>query len=129
MDVNMNTINEFCESHGIKVIDNNKRAYKFNKLNTAYFTDPTSLDNVYQTISYETEPLLTIEISASELEKIANFEQQVFNNLKTQGHYDLFNTMIAQKQLEKQIRSEYPAVQKAYENYSLVLKLASEGKL
>ena len=81
-------------------------------------------------VNFSTEPLLTIEIPQSNLEGIMAFEEQVFNNMKTYGshHYHLFNTMMEQKEAERRLRSNNAAVQKAYEQYSLMLALANGGK-
>jgi hypothetical protein len=80
-------------------------------------------------IVHDTEPLYTIEIAESELERIADFEQQVFNNAKKTGHYNLFEALMGQKEEEQKLRNKYPAVRKAYEHYSLMLKLAESGEL
>jgi len=77
----------------------------------------------------DTEPLYTVEIAESELERIAEFEQQVFNNAKQTGHYNLFEHLMEQKEQEKLLRDRYPAVRKAFEHYSLMLKLAQSGEL
>ena len=76
-----------------------------------------------------TVTLYTVEITESELQRIAEFEEQVFNNMKSQGHYNMFETLMEQKQQEKYLRDTYPAVKKAYEQYSLMLKLAQSGEL
>jgi hypothetical protein len=70
-----------------------------------------------------------VEISESELQRIAEFEEQVFNNMKSQGRYNMFETLMEQKQQEKYLRDKNPAVKKAYEHYSLILKLAQAGEL
>jgi hypothetical protein len=49
--------------------------------------------------------------------------------MKQQGHYNMFETLMEQKQQEKFLRDKYPAVRKAYEQYSLMLKLAQSGEL
>ncbi len=77
----------------------------------------------------DTEPLYTVEIAESELERIADFEEQVFNNAKQTGHYNLFQAVLEQKEREKELRDMYPAVRKAFEHYSLMLKLAESGEL
>jgi hypothetical protein len=77
----------------------------------------------------DTEPLYTVEIAQSELERIADFESEVFNNMKKQGHYRMFETLMEQKERERALRDKYPAVKKAYEQYSLMLKLAESGEL
>jgi hypothetical protein len=86
-------------------------------------------NRVYEDIICDSEPLYTIEIAESELERIAEFEQQVFNNAKKTGHYNLFQTIIEQKEQEQYLKNRYPAVKKAYEQYSLMLKLAESGEL
>jgi hypothetical protein len=124
------TTKKFCGEHNIRVIDSNKRAYKHTRANVALFNyadDYNKFHQEYQT--FETETLYTIEISESELERIAEFESQVFNNMKQKGHYGLFEVLMEQKEQEQYLRSKYPAVKKAYEQYSLMLKLAESGEL
>lgn len=115
--------------HQIKIIDTNKRAHKINKLDAVYFTSHKDYNLVDQKFYSETEPLFTVEIAQSELEKIAEFESQVFNHMRAKGHYDMFTMIMEQKEREKKYRDKYPAIKKAYENYSLLLKMAESGEL
>ena len=95
-----------------------------------YFRDPMDFNKVSLVdIVNDTEPLYTVEIAQSELERIADFEAQVFNNMKKQGHYHMFEMLMEQKEQEKYLTNKYPAVKKAYEHYSLMLKLAESGEL
>ena len=124
------TMQNFCHEHGIRVINSDKRAHKHTRANVALFhyeTDYNKFQQEYMT--FETETLYTVEISESELTRIAEFENQVFNNMKDTGHYNLFETLMEQKEQEQKLRSKYPAVRKAYEQYSLMLKLAQSGEL
>jgi hypothetical protein len=86
-------------------------------------------NRVYEDVIHDSEPLYTVEIAKSELERIADFEAQVFNNMKKQGHYQMFEMLMEQKEHEKYLKNKYPAVKKAYEQYSLMLKLAESGEL
>lgn len=126
-----NVVRNFCESHRIKVLDTNKRAHRYQKVNLNYFRDPSNFDMIQSHIDivHDTEPLYTVEIAESELERIAEFENQVFNNARKTGHYDMFGHLMEQKEREKYLRNKYPAVKKAFENYSLMLKLAESGEL
>ena len=119
-------LKDFIDHHKICIIDTNKRAHKITRLNTRFF-ESTSDYNLVMTdkIPFETERLFTVEISESELEKMAEFETQVFNNLKATGHYRMFEVLMEQKEREKYLRERYPAVKKAYEHYSLMLALAN----
>ena len=125
----MSSIKEFCNKHSIRVLDTNKRASRYHKVNLSYFNDPMDYNKVFQDIVHDSEPLYTVEIAESELERIAEFEAKVFNNIKEHGHYRLFETLMEQKEKEKYLKNKYSAVKKAYEHYSLMLKLAESGEL
>jgi hypothetical protein len=122
-------IKEFCHQHQIRVLDTNKRASKYHKINVNYFRDPMDFNRIYEDIVYDSEPLYTVEIAESELERVADFESEVFNNMKKHGHYRMFEILMEQKEREEYLRNKYPAVKKAYEHYSLMLKLAESGEL
>ena len=125
----MENIKQFCEQHQIRVLDTNKRASRYHKVNVNYFRDPIDYNKVHQEVMYDSEPLYTVEIAESELERIADFESEVFNHMKKQGHYKMFEMIMEQKEHEKYLYNKYTAVKKAYEHYSLMLKLAESGEL
>lgn len=118
---------DFLTRHNITVLDTNKRFSKYVPSHT-YFADQTDYNIINSVCNYETEPLLTVEIPSSNLEKLAEFEDQVFGNMKQLGHYGLFQNLMEMKEEEVRLRREFPAVQKAYENYSLMLNLCKSGK-
>jgi uncharacterized protein YktA (UPF0223 family) len=122
-------IRPFCEQHSIRVLDTCKRASRYHKLDINFFKDPMDFNRVYEHVVIDSEPLYTVEIAESELARIADFETKVFNNMKEHGHYRIFEIMMEQKEEEKRLRNKYPAVQKAYEHYSLMLKIAESGEL
>lgn len=126
------TTKEFVQAHSINVLDDRKRAHKFTRMNTKFFecsNDYNLLNDYFIEQRMETETLYTVEISESELQKIADFESQVFNNMRQQGHYNMFEVLMEQKEQEKYLKNKYTAVRKAYEQYSLMLKLAQSGEL
>ena len=124
------TTKKFCNEHGIRVIDSSKRAHKHTKANVSLFRYADDYNKfLNEPIHFETEILYTVEVAESELERIAEFENQVFNNMKQKGHYALFEVLMEQKEQEQYLRTKYPAVRKAYEQYSLILKLAESGEL
>ena len=123
-------VRDFCQGHDIKIVDQNKRAAKYRPLNLRYFSNPMDYNEVKQDyIRYETEQVYTVEIRESELTRIAEFESEVFNHMRQRGHYDMFNWIMEQKEREKYLKEKYPAVKKAYEQYSLMLKMAESGEL
>ena len=126
----MENIKSFCEQHQIRVLDTNKRAHRYRRINMQYFRDPMDFNTVSLVdVVNDTEPLYTVEIALSELERIADFEHQVFNNMKKHGHYRMFEMIMEQKEHEKYLKEKYPAVKKAHAYYSLMLKLADSGEL
>jgi hypothetical protein len=126
--MNADDFKDWCRRHGIQIINTDKRAHRYSK-QVKYFQDPSDYNLIFEDITLETEPLYTLEITLSELERLAEFEQQVFNNLKQTGHYNMFENMMEQKNLEKKLRNKYTSVQKAYEQYSMMLKLAQSGEI
>jgi len=124
-------IKKFAEYHRINIIDDNKRAHKHTRMDVKYFQNPKDYNDLTAThaMRYETVKLYTVEIAENELERIADFEAEVFNNMKDLGHYNMFEHLMDQKEQEKHLRNKYPAVKKAYEHYSLMLKLAESGEV
>jgi hypothetical protein len=122
-------LREFCNHHQIRILDTNKRASRYHKINVNYFKNPEDYNMIYQNVVCETEPLYTVEIAESELARIADFESEVFNNMKQHGHYRMFENLMEQKERERYLRDKYPSVKKAYEHFSLMLKLAESGEL
>lgn len=125
-------IEKFTERHAIRVLDKNKRAHRVKKVNYDLFQHPDNfniINSLHSEVQYETEPLYTVEIAESELDRIARFEKNVFNHLEEQGHYNLFEVLMQQKEEERELINRYPAVKKAYEQYSLMLNLAKNHKI
>ena len=124
-------MNEFCQRHKINIVDTNKRYATYTALRPQYFNNPDDYNSINTEIVNSFEPLYTITIPFSELERIKEFEEQVFNNMKQYGahHYQMFEIMMEQKHKEKRLRDKYSAVKKSYEHYSLMLKLAESGEL
>jgi predicted subunit of tRNA(5-methylaminomethyl-2-thiouridylate) methyltransferase len=126
----MENIKSFCEQHQIQILDTNKRAHRSRRINMQYFRDPMDFNKVSLVdVVNDTEPLYTVEIAESELERIADFESEVFNHMRKQGHYRMFEMMVEQKEQEKYLSNKYSAVKKAHDYYSLMLKLAESGEL
>lgn len=124
-------VKTFVEHYRINIIDDNKRAYRHTRMNVKYFQNPVNYNDLTATefMRYETVKLYTVEITEDSLERMADFEAEVFNNMSNKGHYNMFEHLMEQKEQEKYLRDKYPAVKKAYEHYSLILKLAESGEL
>lgn len=123
------SVDKFCKRHGIAIVDTNKRAYRMTHMNTQYFAASNDYNEFVTAPRMDTEPLYTVEIAESELTSLADFETDVFNHQSTQGNYNMFETLMKQKQQERYLRDKYPSVATAYENYSLMLHLAQAGEI
>lgn len=124
-------IRNFLKDHSIRIIDDTKRAHRHTRFNTALFQFPEDYNKFLkeETLRFETEKLYTLEIAESELERIARFEAEVYNHMNERGHYGIFDSIMQQKEEERYLKDKYPAVKKAYEQYSLMLKIAKSGEL
>jgi hypothetical protein len=124
-------VQKFVQYHRIQVIDDNKRAHRHTRMHVKYFNNPANYNELEEMkeMNFETVKLLTVEITETELERIADFEAEVYNNLHERGHYRMFEHMTELKEREMYLKNKYPAVKKAYEHYSLMLKLAESGEL
>jgi len=123
---------EFFKKHNMRLVDDNKRWARTRPVKYEFFRDETDFNRVFTVpMTYDTERLLTVEIPESNLDAIQSFEEQVFNNMKQYGaqHYMMFEVMMEQKEKEQYLRNKHPAVKKAYEHYSLMLKLADDGDI
>jgi len=120
-------LEKFLHTHQIKVLNDQKKYQRYNRIPT-YFDVAKDYNAVAIETFLRTEKLYTVEIPESELHRLAEFEHDVFKHMVSSGTMDIFNMLIDQKEEEKALRKEFPAVQKAYEHYSLMLKLAKAGR-
>ena len=74
----------------------------------------------------EYEPLLTITIPLSKLEALSNIDSVFYNNIEDVYARQIFESWMDSQREEKYLRQQYPAVQSAYEQYSMVLHLCRE---
>jgi len=58
-------LNDFCEKHGIRILDDSKRACRYRKVNVDFFKYQDDYNIVDSNIRYDTEKLYTLEISES----------------------------------------------------------------
>lgn len=130
----------FCEKYSIRVL-NEKRGYRtsYNR----YFSDPQNADIIrdyyptwqeymevdgemkYRVPNYE--KVLVVEIPQRSLDRLLEIERQFYAHLSS-GAERLAETIIEKNYEAAQLRKKNPAVQAAWEQYSLVLHLAANGK-
>jgi len=126
---------KFLEFYDVKVI-NEARTTK--KRHYRYFTDPKdanvvtdSRDTWYQEHimdypSIEYERVLIVEIPESALSEISHMHERFYS--RTGSSSEMARMIVEKEWQESDIRRRTPAVQAAWEQYSLLLHLASNGK-
>ena len=114
---------KFCENYEVTVLNDRKRRAKYNP--TRFFTDPCRADIIQRdTVEFESEPVFTVEIPESRFRTLIEMEKRFFRHPHERGHTDMFQMLMDKEREESYMRQTNPAVQKAYEQYSIMLNLA-----
>jgi hypothetical protein len=117
-------LKKFCENYEIQIVDDQKRRARYYP--PRYFTDPLRADFVSRDfVEYETEKVLTVQIPESRFRALVEMEQRFFGN-HTHGYSDadMFAMLMEKEHEESWYRQSNTSVQKAYEQYSVLLNLA-----
>jgi hypothetical protein len=117
-------LKQFCENYEIRVLNDSKRRARYHP--PRFFTDPGRADIIRNDIvQYETESVITLEIPEGRLRTLIEMERRFFKwQRHSHGEVDMFQTLMDKEREEAYLRSTKPAVQKAYEQYSIMLNLA-----
>ena len=117
-------IDHFCKNYEIQIVDDQKRRARYHP--PRYFTDPLRADIVRKDfVEYETEKVLTVQIPESRFCALVEMEQRFFGR-HNHGYSDadMFAMLMEKEREESWHRQSNTAVQKAYEQYSIMLNLA-----
>jgi hypothetical protein len=117
-------LNKFCENYEVRVLNDSKRRARYRPVR--FFTDPMRADIIQKdTTEYETEKVYTVEIPEGRLRTLVEMERKFFNYVEHHDKpIDLFQTLMDKEREEAHYRHTNSAVQKAYEQYSIMLNLA-----
>ncbi len=117
-----NKLKRFCENYEMKVVNDTGRYARYRP--PTFFSDPERADIIRTDIEeFQTEKLYTVQIPESRLKTLVEMEGRFFNNRSDWGTRDMFETLMDKEREEAYLRQTNPAVQKAYEQYSLMLNL------
>jgi hypothetical protein len=121
-------LTQFCENYEVRVLNDSKRRARYHP--AKFFTDPTRADLIRtDIIEYEHEKVYTVEIPEGRLRTLVEMERKFFNYV---AHHDkpidMFQTLMDKEREEAHYRHTNQAVQKAYEQYSIMLNLAGYQK-
>jgi hypothetical protein len=109
----------------MEIVDSNRRYQRYMPM---YLMGLDKYGNRPCEIPYETEILHTIQIPESSLDRLMEFYERVEESMKYTGSMDVFNHYIQRQKDEKSFREKHPAVQKAYDQYQMLYKLAMSGE-
>jgi len=117
-------LKDFCENYEVRVLNDQKRRARYHP--PKFFTDPERADIIRNDIlEYETERVFTVEIPEGRLRALVELERRFFKwHRHSQGDVDMFQTLMDKEREESFYRNTNPSVQKAYEQYSVMLNLA-----
>ncbi len=124
----MDELDKFCENYEVRVLNDSKRRARYHP--PSFFTDPSRADLIRNDIvKYEHEKVYTVEIPEGRLRTLVEMERKFFNYV---AHHDkpidMFQTLMDKEREEAHFRHTNQAVQKAYEQYSIMLNLAGYQK-
>lgn len=117
-------LNQFCENYEVRVLNDSKRRARYHP--SRFFTDPMRADIIQKdTVAFETEKVYTVEIPEGRLRTLVEMERRFFNYVEHHDRpIDMFQTLMDKEREEAHFRHTNQAVQKAYEQYSIMLNLA-----
>jgi hypothetical protein len=115
-------LKKFCESYEVKIVNDQKRFARYRR--PQFFTEPLNASIIRDNIDMQTEKLLTVEIPESRLTTLVEMENRFMNFRNSDHHIDMFELLMDKEREEAHYRHTNAAVQKAYEQYSIMLNLA-----
>jgi hypothetical protein len=117
-------LKDFCRNYEVNVLNDSKRRARYHP--SKFFTDPERADIIRNdVVNFETERVFTVEIPEGKFKALVDLERRFFKwQRHSPGEIDMFQTLMDKEREEAYYRSTNPAVQKAYEQYSIMLNLA-----
>jgi hypothetical protein len=113
----------FCNNYEVKVVNDTQRYARYRP--PTFFTDPERADIIRNDLEdVRTEKLYTVQIPESRLQSLIELETRFYNHRNSEGMRDIFETLMDKEREEAHYRHTNAAVQKAYEQYSMLLNLA-----
>jgi len=115
-------LKKFCENYEVKIINDQKRFARYRR--PQFFTEPLNASIIRDDMDMQTEKLLTVEIPESRLNTLVEMENRFMNFRNSDHNRDMFEMLMDKEREEAHYRHTNVAVQKAYEQYSIMLNLA-----
>jgi hypothetical protein len=117
-------LKDFCRNYEVNLLNDTRRRARYHP--PRFFTEPERADIIRNdVVEFETERVYTVEIPEGRLRALVEMERRFFKwQRHSPGEIDMFQTLMDKEREESYYRKTNPAVQKAYEQYSIMLNLA-----
>ena len=115
-------LKKFCENYEVKLVNDQKRYARYRR--PQFFTEPLNASIIQDTMDFQTEKLYTVDIPESRLNTLVEMENRFMNFRNSDHSRDMFELLMDKEREESHFRHTNEAVQKAYEQYSIMLNLA-----
>jgi len=115
-------LKKFCENYEVKIINDQKRFARYRR--PQFFTDPYNASIIQDTMEIQTEKMYTVELPESRLNTLVEMENRFMNFRNSDHSRDMFEMLMDKEREEAHYRHTNAAVQKAYEQYTIMLNLA-----
>jgi hypothetical protein len=115
-------LKKFCENYEVKIVNDQKRYARYRR--PQFFTEPLNASIIRDDFDMQTEKLFTVEIPESRLNTLIEMENRFMNFRNSDHSRDMFEMLMDKEREESHYRHTNIAVQKAYEQYSIMLNLA-----
>ena len=115
-------LKKFCENYEVKILNDQKRFARYRR--PQFFTEPLNASIIRDDFDMQTEKLYTVEIPESRLNTLIEMENRFMNFRNSDHSRDMFEMLMDKEREESHYRHTNVAVQKAYEQYSIMLNLA-----
>jgi len=117
-------LKDFCRNYEVNVLNDQKRRARYHP--PRFFTEPDRADIIRNdVVEFDHERVFTVEIPEGRFRALVEMERRFFKwQRHNRGEIDMFQTLMDKEREESYYRQTSPAVQKAYEQYSIMLNLA-----
>jgi hypothetical protein len=121
-------LKDFCKNYEVRILNDQKYRARYHP--PKFFTIPERADIIRNDIvEFERERVFTLEIPEGRMRSLIEMERRFYKwQRHSPGEIDMFETLMNKEREEAYYRNTSPAVQKAYEQYSIMLNLAGYQK-
>ena len=122
-------LDKFCKDYEVQILHENRCHRRVRYVVPEFFnySDDASIINSKEMIQ-QTESLYTLSIPESRLRALLEMEERVFRFSNERGNKELFEVLMDKEREEAYYRTTNEGIEKAYEQYSMLLYLAGYQK-